>query len=350
MQFLPIVAGVISLVLAAVAAYVILDSPGQIEDVGEPQAALPPGSELFDVTVAEGATPKEIGRQLEDAGVIDSTTQFSILVALLGYEGKLQAGDYEFTTNTPELDAIYRLRRGIVTTHSVTIIEGWRLEEVADAVAAQGLPRQDFIAQAHARNFEFEFLDSAPRGATLEGYLYPATYSFRRDATVDVVLTSMLQAFSDALPPDAQTLAAETGLTLHQVVTIASIVEREARVPEERPIIAQVFLRRFAERMRLEADPTVQYALASAGQDIEALGWWKLELELGDLEFDSPYNTYVADGLPPGPICSPRIDSITAVLQPADTNYLFFVAKPDGSHAFAETFEEHQQNIALYQQ
>jgi UPF0755 protein len=237
-----------------------------------------------------------------------------------------------------------------VAANAVTVIEGWRLEEVADAVAAYGIPREEFIAQAHARNFDFAFLDEAPRGSSLEGYLYPATYSIRRDATVDGVLTSMLQAFDEALPDDAPALAAEAGLSLHEVVTLASVIEREARVPEERPIMAQVFLRRLNEGSPLEADPTVQYALTADPGSVEEFGWWKLGLTVDDLETDSPYNTYLNGGIPPGPISNPRMDSIMAVLNPADTNYLYFVAKPDGSHAFAETFEEHQQNVAQFQQ
>jgi UPF0755 protein len=303
-----------------------------------------------DITVAEGSTPKDIGQQLEDAGVIESTTQFTILVSLLGYDGKLQAGDYEFAAGTAELDAIYRLRRGIMTTRAVTLIEGWRLEEVAEAVAAQGISREEFIAQAHVRNFDFPFLEEVRGAASLEGYLYPATYPIRRDATVDEVLTGMLRSFDEALPDDAAAQAAQAGLTLHEVVTIASIIEREARVEAERPIMAQVFLRRLRQGIPLEADPTVQYALAEDAASVEANGWWKRGLSLEDLEADSPYNTYVNGGIPPGPICSPRMDSITAVLQPADTNYLFFVAKADGSHAFAETFDEHQRNIEQYQQ
>ncbi|HWQ28370.1 MAG TPA: endolytic transglycosylase MltG, partial [Dehalococcoidia bacterium] len=138
-------------------------------------------------------------------------------------------------------------------------------------------------------------------------------------------------------------------LTPWQVVTLASIVEREARVPEERPLIASVFLNRLRLGIPLQADPTVQYALANDPANVEAFGYWKSELTVDDLRLDSPYNTYVYVGLPPGPICNPGLDAIRAVLRPAQTNYLFFVAKPDGSHAFAETLEEHERNVAQYQ-
>jgi UPF0755 protein len=159
----------------------------------------------------------------------------------------------------------------------------------------------------------------------------------------------MLQAFENNVPPDMAEQAVEGGLTVHQVVTIASIIEREAVVPEERPIMAQVFLRRLREGIPLGADPTVQYAVAEDPASVAAYGYWKTELTRNDLEIDSPYNTYQNRGLPPGPISNPRVDSILAVLNPADTNYLYFVAKPDGSHAFASTLEEHQNNIEMYQ-
>ncbi|HEU5322420.1 MAG TPA: endolytic transglycosylase MltG, partial [Methylomirabilota bacterium] len=139
--------------------------------------------------------------------------------------------------------------------------------------------------------------------------------------------------------------ALDAGLTVHGVLTLASIIEREAKVAAERPIMAQVFLKRLRLGIPLEADPTVQYALAEDPQSVDEFGYWKAPLGLDDLQLDSPYNTYLYGGLPPGPISAPRMDSILAVIRPADTNYLFFVAKPDGSHAFAKTFEEHEQNI-----
>ena len=135
---------------------------------------------------------------------------------------------------------------------------------------------------------------------------------------------------------------------MHTVVTLASIVEREARLAEERPIIAAIFLKRLRQGMPLEADPTVQYALGSDPQSVAAYGYWKKDLTQRDLEVDSPYNTYRRTGLPPGPIANPGLDAITAVIRPAQTNYLYFVAKEDGSHAFAETLEEHLRNIELY--
>jgi UPF0755 protein len=348
MRLLPIVATVICLVLGGVAAWQIFESPDSIDDVPayRPSAT---GDATVEVSVAQGSTPEDIGKSLEQAGVIESADQFEILVSLLGYDGALQAGDYEFAQATPELDAVYRMTRGIVSSRSVTVREGWRLEEVADAVAEQGIPRDEFIALARARNFDFAFLNELSGNTTLEGYLYPARYSIRRSDTATDVLTAMLQGFQDNVPGEVTLAAEANGMTLKEVVTLASIIEREALVAEERPIMAQVFLRRLREGIPLEADPTVQYAVSEDPESVAEFGYWKQELTRADLEFDSPYNTYQNSGLPPGPISNPRLDSIEAVISPADTNFLYFVAKPDGTHAFANTLEEHQANLEMYQ-
>jgi UPF0755 protein len=162
------------------------------------------------------------------------------------------------------------------------------------------------------------------------------------------VVETFLEAFDQNLSLDLRGEATTAGLSLHTVVTIASIVEREAMMPEERPIIAQVFLKRLLLGQILAADPTVQYALANDPASVESYGYWKQELTEADLSVVSPYNTYLNRGLPRGPIANPGLDAITAVIRPADTNYFYFVAKPDGSHAFAETLEEHLQNIDKY--
>jgi len=348
MRVLPIVATGACLALAGVATWQIFKSPDSINEVPPYREPSSTTDATVEVSIVEGRSPEDIGKDLEAAGAIESSIQFETLVSLLGYQGSLQAGEYEFARSTPELDAVYRVRGGLVSTRSVTVLEGWRLEEAADAFAAQGIPRADFISQARVRNFEFAFLDALPGNASLEGYLYPARYPVRKDDTATDVITSLLEGFDSNVPADLSAQAEETGLSLHDVVTLASIIEREAVVPEERPIMAQVFLRRLREGIPLGADPTVQYAVAADPDSISANGYWKRELTRADLEIDSPYNTYAESGLPPGPISNPRLDSMLAVVNPANTNYLYFVAKPDGSHAFASTLEEHQQNIEQY--
>jgi UPF0755 protein len=348
MRILPLTATGVCLILAGVAVWQVIQSPDSIDEVPAYQAPQPPDESTVAVSVLAGQSPEDIGKEFEAAGAIESAEQFEILVSLLGYQGSLQAGEYEFAASTPEIDAAYRVRGGVLSARSVTVLEGWRLEEVADAFATQGIPRDEFISQARARNFDFSFLNDLRGNDTLEGYLYPARYPVRKGDTATDVITALLLGFESNVPASVAAEAEASGLTLHEAVTLASIIEREAVVPEERPIMAQVFLRRLREGIPLGADPTIQYAVAEDPDSVEQFGYWKTELTRADLEIDSPYNTYQEQGLPPGPISNPRLDSILAVVNPADTTYLYFVAKPDGSHAFASSLEEHQANIEQY--
>jgi UPF0755 protein len=241
------------------------------------------------------------------------------------------------------------MRNGVMSTRTVTVVEGWRLEEIAEALEGNGVSGEEFLAAADSTDYEYDFLADAPSSADLEGYLYPATYGITSADNGESVVRKMLDAFGENLPPGVAEEAEARGLSLHDVLTLSSIIQREARLPEEKPVMAQVFLSRLRLGMRLEADPTVQYALAEEPDNVEEYGWWKQGLTLDDLAYDSPYNTYVYNGLPPGPISAPSAETILAVVQPSDTNYLYFVAKPDGSHAFAETLQEHLDNIEQYQ-
>jgi UPF0755 protein len=328
----------------------ISSAPGLVDEVEPSPFPTPPTPAPAPavVPVEEGQGVREIGEALEDAGVIDSAIQFRVLVSLMGYDRILQAGDYEFEPDTPALQVIYRLRRGLVSPLFVTVVEGWRLEEIAGALDEEGvISGEEFLEAATAGEFasEFAFLGRVGRLTSLEGYLLPATYFYGRDDSAEDIIRQMLEAmdenFSDELRGEAQ----EQGLTMHGVLTMASIIEREAQVAEERPIMAQVFHTRLRRGIPLEADPTVQYAVAQDPQSVDEFGYWKAELTLEDLETDSEYNTYRVNGLPPAPIAAPRLDSIMAVIEPADTNFLYFVARPDGSHAFAETLEEHERNV-----
>jgi len=350
-RLLPVLAAVLTLGMTAATAWVIQGSPDLVDEVPPTPAPTPSvaAPEPIAVSVKPGEGVIEIGDALEDAGVIDSAIRFRVLVALLGYEKMLQAGNYELEPNMPVLQVVYRMRRGIVSPNFVTLIEGWRLEQIADALDEQGIiSREKFLKAAVAGTFDFDFLKRLGPQTPLEGYLLPATYFYRRSDTAEDVIQQMLEAMDKSFTKELRSEALDVGLTMHGVLTLASIIEREAKVPEERPIMAQVFLKRLRLGTALEADPTVQYALAEDLASVEEFGYWKTELTKEDLGVDSLYNTYRYGGLPPGPISAPRTDSILAVIRPAQTNYLFFVAKPDGSHAFAETFDEHQRNIKKY--
>ncbi len=335
-------------VMTAIAIWQISESPGTISEgqpVVVPTAA--PGGPVA-VTVELGQSPGEIGDMLEALGVIDSGDQFKTLVALLGYDRVLQAGEYEFDLARPALEVVYSLRQGEVATRIVTVLEGWRLEQVADALAEQGIPRQEFLAAARVGQYDFDFLAGLEPEQSLEGFLFPAIYVIGPRDTASDFVQEMLQAFDESVPQSLREQATQGDLTLLEILTIASVVEREAQLERERPIIAQVFLTRLSLGMPLEADATVQYAIAADPDSVAQFGYWKQGLTEADLAVDSPYNTYAVPALPPGPIGNPGLASIVAVIRPADTGYLFFVATSDGSHAFAETFDEHLENVRRY--
>jgi UPF0755 protein len=335
--------------LTAAAAWVIGFSPANIDDVAPYLAPDDADPDFVEVTIQEGQSPAAIADGLERAGVIDSATQFTVLVSLMGYDRLLQSGDYEFARDSSALGVVYRLRNGVVSGRSVTVVEGWRLEQIADVLDTVGIPREQFLAAANGANQPHDILAEVPPGQDLEGFLYPATYPVRSGDTAETMVAKMLDAFEESVPPAVAEQAAAQGLSVADVVTLASIIQREAVVPDEKPIMAQVFRSRLQIGMRLDADPTVQYALAEDPASVEQYGYWKRPLTTDDLAFDSPYNTYVYFGLPPGPISAPAADTMLAVVQPSDTNYLYFVAKGDGSHAFAETLEGHIANIEKYQ-
>jgi len=327
------------------------DISGDVRPTDILDATPGPEAEVESFRVLDGEGANSIGERLVERKIVGSVTQFRMLVALMGYESLLQPGNYEFQQRTSVLDAVQRIRFGRVATRVITVIEGWRLEQIAGAVERSRLGTAgEFMKMAVAENFDYEFLDALPPDSSLEGYLYPATYIFNPGVSVGEIIEEMLNAFDANVSVTMRQRAREAGLSLHEVVSLASIIEREARVEAERPVMAQVFLRRLREGIRLEADPTVQYALGNDTESVDEFGIWKTGLTLADYDTASPYNTYVQLGLPPGPISSPRLASMLAVLNPASTNYLYFVARPDGSHAFAESFAEHQANVEKFTQ
>ncbi len=344
------IAGIVTvLAMLGIAAWQMRETPDDLLKGEPPPAGRTPSShQTVLVTVLEGESVGDVGERLEDEGVVSSAILFRVLVALEGHEGALVAGDYEFETGMPVVQVIDRLHKGITSPLVVTVIEGMRAEEIADIMQREGVVNRQAFLEAIQQSYDFAFLLNKPAGTNLEGYLFPDTYFFGRTTTVEDAVKQMLENFDAKFTEGLRQEATNAGLSLHTVVTVASIVEREAQVAEERPIIAGVFLRRLRLGIPLEADPTVQYAVANDPASVAEYGYWKKELTQEDLDSDSPYNTYRRMGLPPGPICNPGLDSIVAVVRPAQTNYLYFVAKPDGSHAFAETLEEHLANVELY--
>jgi UPF0755 protein len=310
---------------------------------------------LVSLTIEPGETAVDVAWKLQSAGLVGDAQLFTHLLRYNGLDTQLQAGEYQFRRNMTMREIGEALYRGRSAQLVVTVPAGWRMEELADHVAAAGImDGRLFLRQAAAGTaIPHVLLADRPAGQSYEGYLFPGTYRLPDNPTPQDLIGQMLDKMAAQLPPDVFSLARQRGLTFYQVLTLASIVERETMLPQEKPIIASVYLNRLkpdSGQPHLQADPTVQYGL---GYQPSTGYWWKTFItpeEYHDL--DSPYNTYRYPGLPPGPIASPSLETIMAVLRPADTDYLFFVCQqPDcegGDHVFASTYEEHLQNARVY--
>lgn len=302
-------------------------------------------------TILPGETATQIAQRLADERLIRDANLFRALLRVRGVDTQLEAGDYQLRRNMSMGEIMAILQHGRPPTVTLTIPEGWRAEQIAGLLKAKGLadPGEFLELVRTGAGFDHDFLSDRSEGVTsLEGYLFPDTYEFEPDATAADLVDRMLTTFGERFTEEMRGQAKAQGLSIHAAVTLASIIEREAQAPDERAVIASVFHNRLEAGMHLNADPTVQYAL---GYREDSGQWWKRPLYLEDLEVDSPYNTYVHLGLPPGPICNPGVAALRAAVKPAETEYYYFVANDvagDGSHVFAETLEEHNANIEKY--
>lgn len=286
------------------------------------------------VEIESGMSAGEVAELLYDTGLIRDPKYFLGVARLLNFDTRIQAGVYALNTEQTALRILQNITEGQVLVHRVTIPEGYTIRQIADMLATRGLVDADRFIRLATRDHEIEINGVSPD--TLEGYLFPDTYEFRMGMSEDRILSMLVDRFREQALP----LVLETGspLALHETIILASIVELEARWAEERPIIAGVYLNRLRIGMRLQADPTVIYALPER----------PTRVLYSHLSIESPYNTYMHTGLPPGPIGNPGLDSIRAVLNPAETDYLYFVAKEDGTHHFSKTYAEHQLAIEMH--
>lgn len=286
--------------------------------------------------VKSGMTAKAIGENLKRQGLIRNSIIFSIYTKINRLDTKFKSGSYRlsYAMSIPEM--VDKFVKGEVALKKVTIPEGMTLEKIAEVLESHELAtKEEFLRLAVPSVFEdkYPFLKTLPEGATLEGFLFPDTYYLPENNPVSFYIDAMIKRFFDVYYGNEEFVKKEKnlGLNTYQVITLASIVEREAKLSKEKPIIAAVFLNRLKKGMPLQSCATVEYVLKEH----------KEVLTLEDLKIESPYNTYINNGLPPGPISSPGLDSIKAVLNPADVDYLYFVANKDGSHTFSKTYEEH---------
>jgi UPF0755 protein len=304
---------------------------------------------LVNFTIAQGETASMVAQRLQEEGLVRDAGLFRWYMRYHGIDSRLEAGDYRLARNLSISDLADELQYATFDEVTIRIIEGWRAEQVAAMLEEMGLVTSDeFMNVVRNGQFDNPVLSDRPAGASLEGYLFPDTYRVAATANATEIVETILAVTEQRLDSARRAQANSQGLSLFEVLTFASIVEREAVVATERPLVADVYRNRIEQGMYLQADPTVQYAL---GYQPDSGQWWLLPLPMEALsETISIYNTYLHPGLPPGPICNPGLASIDAVLNPADTEYLFFYSKGDGTHAFATTYEEHLQNQALYQQ
>ena len=324
--------------------------------IQEPALLRPAGSSSTRVRfrVAPGETASQIADRLQQAGLISDANLFRLYVRREGISQNLEAGEFELSPNMNIPAIVAALQEARIQDVMVTIPEGLRAEEVSEILQQFDITDGDaFLAIVRSGDLAsigldgYPILADRPPGASLEGYLFPDTYRFPLRAEPREVLRLFLDNFDLKFTPELRQEATSRGLSIYQVLTLASIVEREAVRADERPLIASVYLNRLAQGMLLNADPTVQYAM---GFQPDTGRWWKTPVTLEEYNsVISPYNTYLNPGLPPGPICSPGLSAIEAVIRPAQTDYLYFVATGDGGHVFASTAEEHQANVARYQ-
>ena len=308
----------------------------------------PNDSRELTFVVRSGEAVSTVAQNLKRMGLIKDAGLFGWLVRYWGADGDIQAGVYSLKPNMAMEEIMRQLQHGRIPAVMVTIPEGWRAEEIAALLEKVNVvSAAEFLAAVAEGRSDYPFLGERPPDAptSLEGFLFPDTYQIPQHTTPSRVLDIMLENWDRRVPPELRARAADQDLTLYEAVTLASIVEREAVIPEERPIIAGVYLNRLNSGMYLQADPTVQYA---KGYNETTKRWWNPMLQEEALAVVSPYNTFVNPGLPPGPICNPGLASIRAMLAPTASDYLFFFSKGDGSHAFAATFEEHLRNQELY--
>jgi UPF0755 protein len=297
------------------------------------------GPEVF-VQLEPGLGVSAIGARLADAGVVPDRWTFRLAARLANAERALQAGEYRFAEPATPGAVVDRLARGDVFTRGVTFPEGLTIVEMAGLFERAGLGGADAFVQAAADGSLVAEFD--PEAASLEGYLFPSTYALPRLAGADGLVRAMVAQFGRAFDATLRAEASARRMTPRDVVTLASLIEKETAQPGERALVSAVYHNRLAIGMPLQCDPTVIYAMMRTRR-------WAGNLRRVDLQMDSPYNTYRYRGLPPGPIAAPGRASLEAAVRPADVKFMYFVSRNDGTHVFATSLAEHNRNVAKWQ-
>jgi UPF0755 protein len=289
------------------------------------------------IDIAPGQSFKKTTADLNQQGLITNTFKFALLSRITGLDKQVKSGEFILASTMTPLEVLQKMASSKVRLYRLTVPEGLTVSQVAAIVDKAGLvPEKSFIAATTDQQVIRQLQGEA---SALEGYLFPDTYHFPKNASSQDIVSAMIRRFQKVFTPEWKERAQALGFSVHEIVTLASIIEKETGAAFERPLISSVFHNRLKRKMRLETDPTVIYGLKNFDGN----------LTRKHLRTPTPYNTYIIKGLPPGPICSPGAEALRAALYPADSEYLFFVSKKDTTHAFSKTLKEHNRAVRKYQ-
>jgi len=303
---------------------------------------VPPSKTAFTkvIFLKKGTPLKKVSEILEQEGIIKNRRFFVFLTTILGEKTKVKAGEYDFHTQMLPLQVLDALVKGQVKRHLVTIPEGYTLSQIAQLLENLNLMEgKEFLQKASSPAFINALGLSQLAGPTLEGYLFPDTYHLVREMDTEEALQMMVRQFKKVFGPDLSNRASELGISEREAVILASIIEKETPLPQEKPLISAVFHNRLRKKIPLQSDPTVIYGIKNFNGNLTKEDLWR----------PTPYNTYRIAGLPPTPICNPGRDSLLAAVNPASVRYLYFVSKNDGSHYFSYDLDEHNRAVWKYQ-
>ena len=305
-----------------------------------PPLGIPPTKTVY---IKKGMHLRQVAGLLQEEGIIRNRYFFVLITTLLREKASIKAGEYEFDFRMRPLEVLDTLVKGQVKRHLVTIPEGFTLSQIAQLMEDQKIvDGNEFLQKASSptliTSLGLPFAEVGPQ-ATLEGYLFPETYHLYREMAPEEVIKTMVHQFKKVFGPELTNRASHLGMSEREAVILASIIEKETALPEEKPLVSAVFHNRRTRKMPFQSDPTVIYGIKNFNGN----------LTKNDLQRPTPYNTYLRTGLPPSPICNPGKDSLLAALHPAPVPYLYFVSKNDGSHYFSSDFEDHNRAVWKYQ-
>ena len=343
-KYVAAVAGAVTFCIAALGAVLLFADP-DVAHIQKPDTPIEDTSpenvieRRINIKIRDGMSTAEIAERLAEKGIIASSLKFRFFARLRGYDDKLRPGSYTFTADMSDDDVFAKLLTGEKKLIKFTVPEGFGVKEIAERLYNLDLADKNEFLKA-AENFApYDYMRKHQNVFfAAEGFLFPDTYNVESDMDIDEILNLMAKNFDERLTPEMRTHAEKMGLSVYDLITLASLVEREVRFPEDRPIVAQVFLKRLKLNMPLQTDATLQYLMDTPKEDVT----------IADTQINSPYNTYQHTGLPPGPIANPGMASIEAVLHPSETDYLYFVADRNGHNHYAFTYEEHLNLVNEY--